>query len=385
MTEMAYRLESQARPGQHIEELDTPVLLVDLDRMERNIARLQALADENAIKLRPHIKTHKVPAIARLQLGAGAKGIACAKIAEAEVFADAGFDDIVVAYPVFGAEKWRRLAELAKRARIGVNVDSLEAVRGTAAAATEAGVTVGIWVDLDTGLHRGGVDHRDLEQIKRVAAAAASTAGTELVGLTTHRQIFFAEIADMTPEQAGRDEVHRLVEIADQLRRAGTEVGEISAGGSIVYAGAASAPGITELRAGTYVFCDLMELGLGVATWEQLALTILCTVVSIRQPRGATVDGGSKTFSGDRGLVGSPVAGLEGLAIAVDRDIHLDRLTEEHGMAVLGEGESVRLGDKIRFYPTHACTAVNLSDQLIGYRGDTVEVVWPVLARGKRT
>jgi D-serine deaminase-like pyridoxal phosphate-dependent protein len=385
VTEMVSRLESQARPGQHIEELDTPVLLVDLDRMERNIARMQALADENAIKLRPHIKTHKVPAIAQLQLDAGAKGIACAKIAEAEVFADAGFDDIVVAYPVFGAQKWRRLAGLAKRARIGVNVDSLEAVRGTGAAATEAGVTVGIWVDLDTGLHRGGVDHRDLEQIKRVAGAAASTAGTELVGLTTHRQIFFAEMADMTPEQAGRDEVQVLVEIADQLGRAGIEVGEISAGGSIVYAGAASAPGITELRAGTYVFCDLMELGLGVATWEQLALSILCTVVSIRQPSGATVDGGSKTFSGDRGLVGSPVAGLEGLAKAVDRDIHLDRLTEEHGMAVLGEGESVRLGDKIRFYPTHACTAVNLSDQLIGYRGDTVEVVWPVLARGKRT
>lgn len=385
MTEIVSRLESQARPGQHIEELDTPVLLVDLDRMERNIARMQALADENEIKLRPHIKTHKVPAIAQLQLDAGAKGIACAKIAEAEVFADAGFDDIVVAYPVFGAQKWRRLAELAKRARIGVNVDSLEAVHGTGAAATEAGVTVGIWVDLDTGLHRGGVDHRDLEQIKRVAGAAASTAGTELVGLTTHRQIFFAEMADMTPVQAGRDEVQVLVEIADQLGRAGLEVGEISAGGSIVYAGAASAPGITELRAGTYVFCDLMELGLGVATWEQLALTILCTVVSIRQPSGATVDGGSKTFSGDRGLVGSPVAGLEGLAKAVDRDIHLDRLTEEHGMAVLGEGESVRLGDKIRFYPTHACTAVNLSDQLIGYRGDTVEVVWPVLARGKRT
>ena len=384
MTELTYRLESHARPGMHIEELDTPVLLVDLDRMERNIARFQALADDNGIRLRAHIKTHKIPAIAQLQLDAGAKGIACAKIAEAEVFVDAGFDDIVVAYPVFGAEKWRRLAELARRARIGVNVDSVEAVRGTAAAAAEAGVSVGIWVDLDTGLHRGGVDYRDLEEIKRVAAAATSTSGTELVGLTTHRQIFFAAIANMTPEQAGRDEVGVIVQIADQLRSAGIDVPEIAAGGSIVHAGAARAPGITELRAGTYVFCDLMELGLGVAEWEDLALSILCTVVSTRRAGGATVDGGSKTFSGDRGLVGSPVAGLEGLAKAVDRDIHLERLTEEHGMAVLGEGESVRLGEKIRFYPTHACTAVNLSDQLIGYRGDTVEVVWPVLARGKR-
>jgi D-serine deaminase-like pyridoxal phosphate-dependent protein len=384
VTELAYRLESQARPGQHIEELDTPALLVDLDRMERNIARFQAMADENGIWLRPHIKTHKVPAIAQLQLDAGARGIACAKTSEAEVFADAGFDDIVVAYPVFGAEKWRRLAELAHRARVGVNVDSLEAVRGLGAAAEQAGVTLGIWIDVDTGLHRGGVDHRDLEEVKRVGAAAASTAGTKLVGLTTHRQLFFAERGDMTPAQAGHDEVRLLSDIAERLRAAGIEARELAAGGSIVYGGA-SAPGITELRAGTYVFCDLMGVGLGVADWNDLALTVLCSVVSTRQPGGATVDGGSKTFSGDRGLVGSPVPGLQGLAKAVDRDIHLDRLTEEHGMAFVGERETVQLGEKIRFYPTHACTAVNLSDQLIGCRGDTVEVVWPVLARGKRT
>jgi D-serine deaminase-like pyridoxal phosphate-dependent protein len=386
MTErLAYRLESTARPGQRIEELDTPALIVDLDRMERNIARFQALADANAIRLRPHIKTHKVPAIARLQLDAGAVGIACAKTAEAEVFVDAGFEDVVVAYPVFGEAKWRRLAALASRARIALNVDSVEAVEGAAAAARQAGATLGMWLDVDTGLHRGGVAHDDRDEIRRVADAIERSSGAEPAGLTTHRQIFFAEIGGMTPEQAGRDEVRILGEIADELRGFGFAVPEIAAGGSICHAGAAAAPGITELRAGTYVFCDLMEIGLGVAGWDDLALSVLCTVVSTRQPGGATIDGGSKTFSGDRGLVGSPVAGLDGLAVAVGRDMHVDRFTEEHGMVAVGAGETVALGEKLRFYPTHACTAVNLSDQLIGCRGEVVEVVWPVLARGKRT
>ena len=167
--------------------------------------------------------------------------------------------------------------------------------------------------------------------------------------------------------------------VADALRRAGHEIRVVAAGGSVSGQGVVSVPGVTELRAGTYVFCDLMQLGHGVARPEDLALSILCTVVSTRQPGGATVDGGLKTFSGDR-----PSADARSFARAVDRDIVLDRLSEEHGMAVVGDDE-VRLGEKIRFFPAHACTAVNLSDQLVGIRGETVEVVWPVLARGKRT
>jgi D-serine deaminase-like pyridoxal phosphate-dependent protein len=152
----------------------------------------------------------------------------------------------------------------------------------------------------------------------------------------------------------------------------------VATGGSISGRGVASSPGVTELRAGTYVFCDLMQLAAGVAGEDDLALTALCTVVSTRQPGGATVDGGLKTFSCDRGAI-------DGFARGLDRDLVLDRLSEEHGMAVVGAGERVTLGEKIRFLPTHACTAVNLSDQLIGVRGDVVETVWPVLARGKRT
>ena len=379
-----YRLESQAQPGQHISELDTPVLVVQLDRMERNIERWQRLADESGILFRPHIKTHKVPAIAEMQRQAGAHGIATAKVAEAEIFANAGFDDIVVAYPVFGESKWNRLAELAGDARIAVNADSVEGIEGVEAAAMAAGVSVGIWIDVDTGMHRGGVDRNDFDELRRLCDAAGSHEGTTLEGITTHRQVFFADIGEMSPDDAGRDETQILVDLRDRLRASGIPLDGIAAGGSIAGRGAAGAPGITELRAGTYVFCDLMQVGFGVADWDDLALTALCTVVSTRQPGGATVDGGSKTFSGDRGLIGATVPGLEGIAKAVDRDIYLERLTEEHGMAVVGDDE-VKLGEKTHFYPMHACTAVNLADQLVGVRDDVIEVVWPVLARGKRT
>jgi D-serine deaminase-like pyridoxal phosphate-dependent protein len=378
MDDVGYRFESRAQPGQRVAEIDTPVLLVDLDRMERNIARWQKLADGAGVRFRVHVKTHKVPEIARLQLEAGACGIVCAKVGEAEVFVDAGCDDVVVAYPVFGAEKWRRLAALAARARVGVNVDSEEAVDGVAAAARLARAVIDLYVDVDTGMHRGGIALAAADELDRLCGRIERLDGVDLAGVTTHRQLAYAEAGTQTPAEAGRDEAALLVEVAAELRRRGHTIREVATGGSISGRGVASSPGVTELRAGTYVFCDLMQLAAGVAGEDDLALTALCTVVSTRQPGGATVDGGLKTFSCDRGAI-------DGFARGLDRDLVLDRLSEEHGMAVVGAGERVTLGEKIRFLPTHACTAVNLSDQLIGVRGDVVETVWPVLARGKRT
>jgi D-serine deaminase-like pyridoxal phosphate-dependent protein len=378
MTDVGYRFESRAVPGQRVADIDTPALLVDLDRMERNIARWQKLADDAGLRFRVHVKTHKVPEIARLQLEAGACGIVCAKVGEAEVFVDAGCDDVVVAYPVFGAEKWRRLAALAARARVGVNVDSDEAVAGVAAAARAVDAAIDLYLDVDTGMHRGGIAHGAVDELDRLCGLIEQLDGVELAGVTTHRQLAYAEAGARTPADAGRDEAALLVEVGDELRRRGHLIREVATGGSISGGGVSASPGVTELRAGTYVFCDLMQLAAGVADEADLALTALCTVVSTRQPGGATVDGGLKTFSCDRGAI-------DGFARGLDRDIVLDRLSEEHGMAVVGAGETVTLGERIRFLPTHACTAVNLSDQLIGVRGDVVETVWPVLARGKRT
>jgi D-serine deaminase-like pyridoxal phosphate-dependent protein len=354
-------------------DLDTPALLVDLDRMERNIARWQRLADDADVAFRVHVKTHKVPAIAKKQLAAGARGIVCAKVSEAEVFVDAGCDDVVVAFPVFGSEKWRRLAALAERARIGVNVDSDEAIEGIGASARAVGVTIEAYLDVDVGMHRGGVAFDQFDEAARLAALIERTRGLELAGVTT-----YSAVGARDADTAGREESERLVTLAEELRGRGLEIREVAAGGSVSGPAVAAASGITELRAGTYVFCDLMQVEAGAATWADVALTALCTVVSTRRPDRATVDGGVKTFSADH-------RANAGYARALERDVTLERLSEEHGLALVGAGELVRLGEKIRFVPAHVCTAVNLSDELYGLRGDEVEVVWPVAARGKRT
>lgn len=353
-------------------EIETPALLVDLERMDQNIARWQGLADDAGVALRVHVKTHKVPAIGQRQLAAGARGIVCAKVSEAEVFVDAGFDDVVVAYPVFGAEKWRRLVELARRARIGVNVDSEEAIIGLAAAARAGEAVLELYLDVDVGMHRGGVPFGRIDELAGLAALVESSQGVELAGVTA-----YYAVGARDADAAGREEAERLVAAAEALRRRGFEIREVAAGGSVSGRSVAVTSGITELRAGAYVFCDLMQVASGAATWDDVALTALCTVVSTRQPGGATVDGGLKTFSGDH-------RAAEGFARALDRDVVLDRLSEEHGMAVVGTDEAVALGEQIRFVPAHACTAVNLADELYGVRGEELEVVWPVAARGKR-
>ena len=159
---------------------------------------------------------------------------------------------------------------------------------------------------------------------------------------------------------------------------------EVTAGGTISGHGVAEVAGITEVRAGTYVFNDLMQVGFGSAALGDLALSIHCTVISTQVEGQATIDGGSKTFSGDRGVVGAATSPSAEIARAVDSAIVLDRISEEHGMLHLN-GERVAVGDRLAFFPAHACTAVNLSDELFGVRDGIVEVVWPVRARGKRT
>lgn len=184
------------------------------------------------------------------------------------------------------------------------------------------------------------------------------------------------------PRDAGHDEGRPLVDIAGKLRAAGVEVREVTAGSSFTGKWVAEVPGVTEARAGTYAFYDLMHLSAGTATEDQLALSALCTVVSHRTLERLTIDGGSKTFSGDGGAVGA-VGGPRDLASAAGRRVFVDRLTEEHGMA--RAEEPVELGEKLRFYPFHACTCANLTDQIVGFRGDRVERVWTVAARGLRT
>jgi len=376
----------RAAIGDHVENLDTPLILADLDRMERNIADWQSWMDGHGVKLRVHVKTHKVPEIALLQLAAGARGICCAKISEAEPFAAAGIRDIALAYPIFGAPKWARIAEMAASGvRMTANCDSEEGVRQASEAGAAAGVTLNLQIDVDSGMRRGGVPVVDVDRIEALARTIAKMPGVDFDGLTTHRSYFFED--KKSREEEGHFEGELLVGVADDLRARGLDVREVNAGGSFTGKFVAEVPGITEVRAGTYVFYDVMHVAEGSATEDQLALTALCSVASRWGDDGLTIDGGSKTFSGDRGVVGSGNAQGAPPAVTYSTDgrVVIDRLTEEHGMGHPADGATVMLGEKLRFYPFHACTCCNLTNEIVGVRGDRAEVIWKVAARGLRT
>jgi D-serine deaminase-like pyridoxal phosphate-dependent protein len=367
-------------PGTPVGDLDTPVQIVDLDKMETNIRAMHDAIDATGARLRPHIKTHKIPEIARMQEAAGGHGVAVAKVGEAEVFAAAGFTDIVVAYPVVGPHKWDRLAALARTCRITVNVDSETAARGVSAAAIAAGTTILVQIDIDTGFHRCGVAADEAEALCRVVM---SLPGLALDGITTHRSAFFPDHGGRPIAALGQEEGEIMVALGERLRAAGIQIREVTVGSTPTAAAAARVPGVTEVRAGTYVFGDLIMAGIGANAREEIALSILTTVQSRPNPRRATVDGGMKTFMGE--AFPSPPKFLKGFGEAVDLPVHLEGLTEEHGLVALTPEVQPAVGDRIAFYPNHVCTTVNLSDEIVGVRDGRVEVVWPVAARGKRT
>ena len=355
-----------------LDEMPTPFLAVDLDRLERNLAGWQSAVTASGVRFRPHQKTHKTLEIARLQLAAGACGITVAKVAEAELYVDAGFDDVVVAYPVVGEEKWQRLAALAARARIAVNVESEPAARGLSAAAAGRGVTIGVHLDIDSGLGRCGLPADDAGRLRQMASLVRELPGLQLVGVTTYRGL--AGAGGLDAATAGLREGELVASLA---RRAGLEA---SAGSTPTGRAVAAVDGVAEVRAGTYAFNDLMQLAAGAAGEDDLALTIVATVVSVNRPGRVTVDAGSKTLSGD-----ASVAHGDGRAFArsLEGGIVIDGLTEEHGV---GSAERApALGERLALVPAHVCTCVNLSDELVVHRGGEVHALWPVFARGRRS
>ena len=246
------------------------------------------------------------------------------------------------------------MAELAVRARITVNVDSAYAAEGLSAAALAAGATISVQIDVDTGFGRCGVPVDDLGAIEALARLVRDLPGLHLDGLTTHRGLFFPGAAELTRDDAGRQEGELVVAVAEHLRGLGIDVPQVTAGGSLTGAGVAAVPGITEIRAGTYVFNDLMQVALGAASADDLALTVLATVVSVTGPDTATIDCGSKTFAGDSGVVGGRGLALRGLGEAVERDVVVERMTEEHGLVRSFEARSPSASASRSFPSTRA-------------------------------
>ena len=365
--------------GSPITELDTPTLLVDLDLLSANVRRFAALVGETGARLRPHIKTHKTIEIARLQLEAGACGITCAKLGEAEVYVEAGVRDIFVAYPIIGRAKALRAARLAQHCHLIVGVESSVGVQQLSEAAQEVGVTLNVRVELDSGLQRTGVAPDLAEELCRQVLAAPSL---YLDGIFTFRGAAFPGAPTHDPAELGRLEGEWMVAQAERFRAAGIPIQEISVGSTPTTAGAAGVSGITEVRPGTYVFFDRMTCRQGTSAPGEIALSILATVVSRPAPDLAIIDAGSKTFCGD---VIPANAGLTGYAVTVDGQSGIvERMNEEHGIVRLTNGYSPAIGEKLAFFPNHVCTTVNLSDELVIVQRGRVKDIWRVAARGRR-
>jgi D-serine deaminase-like pyridoxal phosphate-dependent protein len=363
----------------NVRELDTPALVVDLDQLERNIAEMAALVTAAGAKVRPHTKTHKTPEVARLQLRHGAGGITVAKLGEAEVMAAAGFDDILIANELIGAQKARRLADLARRITVRSCVDSLAGARMLSDVAVEAGVRLEVLLDVNTGLNRSGVLP---EEAAELGAAIGALPGLELVGVFS-----YAGAAPGAPDQGARRdwgvrEGELAAGVALELRAKGFPATIVSVGGTSSAVFAAGVEGVTEVRPGTYVFNDVGYSRLGIGSLDHCALRIRSRVISRPAPDRAVIDAGSKVLTTEKRVIGNDDPGF-GLIEALP-GTKITKLWEEHGVLNLDEdGRQLAVGDVIEIIPNHVCPTINLADSWFGARGGEVEREFAVAARGK--
>lgn len=367
-----------------VDELETPVTVVDLDRMEHNIKRMAELSTTNGLQLRPMIKTHKSPIIARKQMDAGAIGVLVASIDEAELMVRAGVKDITIAYPFIGAAQMRRVARIVERARVTLSVDSIEAVTLLADGLVDTDNTVPapsaalpVLILIDSGGRRLGVQP---EQAIGIARAIAAADRLQLAGVATHPGHAYAAISPEKLDEAAADETGAVIRAASLLRSKGFDVPVVAIGSTPTATRSAPVEGITEMRPGNYVFYDAIQLGLGVASEKDCALYIIGTVLSRPTPGTAVIDVGSKMLSSDQGAHGLSLVRGYG-RVAGEPDVVVERVSEELAVITLPENHPLRIGERLRIIPNHACTAVNLVDVLVGIRQGRVEELIPVEAR----
>jgi D-serine deaminase-like pyridoxal phosphate-dependent protein len=346
-------------------ELETPAVTVHLDVMEDNIRGVQAHLDRHGLGNRPHIKTHKIPAIGRMQMAAGAIGITCQKLGEVEVFADAKVaDDVLLTYNILGPAKTERLMALARRVRrLAVVLDNEVVARELSAAAARHQAEIAFLVECDTGFRRTGVQTPDAALA--LARAAMRRPGLRFEGLMT--------FPNRDPDT--REFFARALTL---FERAGIPVPVVSGGGTPALATVDRFPMLTEHRAGTCVFNDAMVVSSGTASWEQCAMRVRATVVSRPTDDRGVLDAGSKVLTSD-------LYQMKGYGHVMEYpEAHVASLSEEHAVVDFAAcAERPAVGEVVSVVPNHCCVVSNMVDEIYGVRNGAVEVVWPVAARGR--
>jgi D-serine deaminase-like pyridoxal phosphate-dependent protein len=355
--------------------VETPALVVDLDRLDANLARAAEYAATHGLALRPHVKTHKSPYVAAAQLRLGAKGLTCATPREAEVMSDV-CDDVLLAYPPVGRTRARRLASLPAALRVIAALDSEQAATELARAARDARRELGVYVELDLGMKRVGTPTVD-------AAVALARHVSESDGLTYEGLAFYpGHIREQIAEQDSALETldAALSRALERFHDAGLSPRVVSGGSTPTLWRTHEVPGVTEIRPGTYVFNDRQTVATGACSWDDCAMTVLATVVSTAIPGQAVIDAGSKALGRE------PMSDArEGFGQLLERpEVVVARLSEEHGVLDLGDSDwRPAVGDVVRVVPNHVCITVHLQDEMYGLRGGRLERSWPIAARGR--
>jgi D-serine deaminase-like pyridoxal phosphate-dependent protein len=351
--------------GRPVETLPTPALLLDLPAARRNIARMADAIATMPAALRPHVKTHKSPDLARLQAGAGAQGFSTATVWEAVVLADAGLDDLFVVNTIEGPAKIRRLAELARERRVLVAVDDLGNAGRLSAAAVKAGATLGVLIEIDTGMRRCGLD--DPDQAADLAGRLTALPGLRFEGVTGYEGHCSLEDDVARREVKQRAAMGILMAAVAAIEAAGVPCPIVSAGGTRTWQLTATTPGVTEIQAGTYVLMD--QFHSGVAGGFEPALRILTTVISRQQGR-IVVDVGSKSVAAPELTA---IAGLDAANLGFD---------EEHGRFTDADPGRLAPSDVVQLLPGYAPSTVNLYDAYHVIEDGVVVDVWPIVPRG---
>ena len=358
-------------------EVDTPALVVSEEILHRNIATMAAFGASVGVNLRPHIKTHKTVQLARLQIAAGAIGVTCAKVGEAEVMVnDAGVDDVLLAYPTIGEAKFRRIVALMERARIIVAVDSMEAARMVSRSMNSFDRTLDVMLEVNTGQDRSGAKVGD--EAVTMALEIARLSNLNLVGIMTHEGHANSAPPDEI-EGIAIEAGHRMVETAEAIRSHGIELPTVSVGSTPAAFFTPTVPGVTEMRPGTYVFNDTSAFRYGRFGVDDCAARFVATVVSRPAADRGVFDTGAKSLAMDTGKA-HPGHGY----VVGHPDVVISKLSEEHGVFSVPEGEAgLEIGDRVEIIPNHICPTVNLMDELLIARDGKIIDTWKVAARGK--